>query len=160
MARPAVLRAGAGPAGVPPQLFDYHPAGTVPVGEPVKRVTANPGMTVGFRWDPALHGWRREAWWRDHVHADGAPVAPVNVVVLDTPYRQSPVDDRSPEAVSVGTGRAWVFAEGRLRRGTWTRADRTDRWNLRDGNGAPITLSPGPTWVVLAEGEPDIRLAG
>ena len=132
----------------------------MPTGEPVERVTAYPGQASGFRWDPGLPGWRREAWWRDHVHADGTPVAPVNLVVLDTPYRQSLVDERSPEALSVGAGRAWVFTEGRARRGTWTRADRTDRWNLRDGSGATITLSPGQTWVVLAEGEPDIRLAG
>ena len=89
--------------------------------------------------------------------ANGSPVAPTNVVVLQMPYQPSLVDERSPEALSVGSGRAWVFTRGTAREGRWIRWNVFDRWNLRDANGNPITLDPGQTWVVMAEEAPGIR---
>lgn len=63
-------------------------------------------------------------WWcwihdREHLHATGAPVAPTNVVVVETAYGVSAVDTNSPEALSVGFGRGWVFTDGHMVAGTW-----------------------------------------
>ena len=85
-----------------------------------------------------------------HVGA-GEQLAPTNVVVLGTEYGASETDARSPEAMTLGTGSAWVFTRGRLVQGTWTRAERTQSWQLLDADGAPILLTPGPTWVELPE---------
>ena len=153
-ARTAVLRTRPSPPQWPTPLFHFHDPATPPPGIPVEGFTSAPGVHVDFRWDPDLDGWRRRIWDQEHVHADGTPVAPTNVVVLETGYRVSHVDVRSPEAVSVGTGRAWAFTDGQVREGTWTRWSRTDPWNIVDSTGWPLTLEPGSTWVVLAEGRP------
>ncbi len=155
-AHTAVLRARESPPEWPTPLFDYSSAGEPIWGTPVVGFASSPGTRVEFRWDPVLQGWRRRVWDQEHLHANGAPVAPTNVVVLETAYRTSPADARSPEAISVGTGRAWLFSRGLAQEGTWTRSDRTDTWNLRDQAGAPLTLERGTTWVVLAEGEPEL----
>jgi hypothetical protein len=152
-----VLRTRPAPPAWPTPVFDYHAAGTPPVGTPVKGFATYPGLKAAFRWDAALGGWRRRVWDREHVHANGDPVAPTNVVVLETSYGASWADANSPEAHSVGTGRAWVFTGGTVRDGTWARSHRTEPWNLRDAAGAPLTLDRGTTWVVLAEGQPEIQ---
>ena len=118
------------------------------------------GATPLFRWDPTLGGWRRWIHDRDHLHASGAPVAPTNVVVVETFYGVSAADANSPEAISLGFGRAWVFTDGHMVAGSWTRLDRYAPYDLRDGAGNPITLLPGSTWVVLADREPFIDPIG
>ncbi len=157
MARPAELWKVRTPGVAPVPVFDYHPAGSEVAGIPIEAFTAYPGLLVDFRWDPAVAGWRRVVWMQEHVMANGSPVAPTNVVVLQMPYQPSLVDERSPEALSVGSGRAWVFTRGTAREGRWIRWNVFDRWNLRDANGNPITLDPGQTWVVMAEEAPGIR---
>ncbi|MEX0767903.1 MAG: DUF3048 domain-containing protein, partial [Microthrixaceae bacterium] len=152
-----VLRSRPAPPVWPPPVFEYHAAGTTPGGTAVAGFVTNPGLRAEFSWDASLGGWRRRVWDREHLHANGTPVAPKNVVVLETSYGVSPADANSPEARSVGIGRAWVFSGGTVREGTWARWQRTDPWNLRDAAGAPLTLDPGKTWAVLAEGQPEIR---
>jgi hypothetical protein len=152
-----ILRTRPAPPASPMPVFDYHTSGTAPSGMPVLGFETYPGVRAKFRWDAAIGGWRRRVWDQEHVHANGTPVAPKNVVVLETSYSSSWADANSPEANSVGAGRAWVFTNGTVREGTWGRWQRTDPWNLRDSTGAPLTLDPGATWVVLAEGQPEIQ---
>ena len=157
MARPAVLRTVANPQVPPHPLFHYHERGVPGGGVPASHFNAYPGMAVDFDWDARLGGWRRQIWGEEHLNANGTPVAPTNVVVLETNYRSSMVDERSPEAISLGSGRAWVFSQGLVRGGSWARMQNTDTWNLRDDSGAPMPLEPGSTWVVLSERPPQTR---
>jgi hypothetical protein len=155
-ARPEALRRRPTPPVWPAPVFAYRAPGQPAAGIPVRAVETAAGPAVGFAWDPAIEGWRRRIYDRDHLHPDGRHVAPQNVVVLETPYRESFADGRSPEAVSVGGGRAWVFSAGRVTGGTWMRVRPDLPYDLRDSAGAPLLLTPGSTWVVLAEHEPRI----
>ena len=152
-----VLRTRPAPPVWPTPVFEYHAPDAAPGGLPVVGFETYPGVKDQFQWDAALGGWRHRIWEREHVHPNGAPIAPRNVVVLETAYTKSWADPNSPEAISIGAGRAWVFTGGTVRAGTWGRSQRTDPWNLRDAAGVPLTLDPGTTWVVLAEGEPKIQ---
>jgi hypothetical protein len=74
-----------------------------------------------------------------------------NVVILDTPYRPSYVDRRSPEAVTIGGGVATVLSGGTVRTGHWLRNTRTDGIALFADDGTTIELLPGRTWVELRD---------
>ncbi len=71
------------------------------------------------------------------------------MVVLETPYGQSPADLRSPEALTVGHGRALVYTAGTVIEGTWARRADDRVAALRDLDGEAILLSPGQTWIEL-----------
>jgi hypothetical protein len=155
-----VLRSRPAPVALPAPRFFFRPPGTGGGGVPVEGMAVSVGATPLFRWDPALGGWRRWIHDRDHLHASGAPVAPTNVVVVETFYGVSAADGNSPEAISLGVGRAWVFTDGHMVAGSWTRLDRYAPYDLRDAAGNPITLLPGSTWVALADREPFIDPVG
>lgn len=104
---------------------------------------------VSWRWDPTLRLYLREQNGRPHADADGTQLAAQNVVVLVTPYGQSPADLRSPEALTVGTGEAYVFTNGALIHGRWDRPAEDVPAALADDTGAPILLTPGQTWIEL-----------
>jgi len=167
----SALRSFLGADGVPPgAIFGFRPA-----DEPVEAAAAEPvlGLRVGFGGTRAEWVWDADAEsflrWQDgtpHVDADDVQVAAANVALLVTPYRASPADPRSPEAVTVGSGEAWILTDGHLVFGSWERTGPAERYILRDTAGEEILLTPGRTWIGLPRAgnisrlEVDPRVAG
>ena len=52
---------------------------------------------------------------------------------------------------TVGSGKVFVFQDGTVTEGTWTKADRGAQWQLTDGTGQPIALNPGQTWFTMID---------
>lgn len=137
----------------PPQLFDYLAAGEAnPGSSPLQGWSQSVG-TTNSQWvfDDAQKQYVRWQYGKVDKTADEGQVRADNVVVLQTRY-----DGRSaaPIALSVGSGAAWVLTNGTVVQGTWTRADRTQRFELRGPNGEPLKLTPGRTWIELPEAPP------
>lgn len=139
---------------VPVPVFTYRAESDAPPGEPSAGVAVIVGSDARFEWDPEVAGWRRWAYGREHLSTGGEQLAPANVVVIEVDYVPSAADRASPEAVSVGNGRAWVYSDGHVQAGRWDRPQRTAGWQLTADDGGALTLAPGTTWVVLADGPP------
>ena len=129
----------------PPALFSYIAPGETIVGEPV--ISARVGFQAGYdptwTYDPATNTWLRSYGLDPFLSASGVQVAPVNVIVQFIEYPGYSQGD------TVGGGDAWVFSGGQLVRGKWLRGVREEITSFFDLSGAPIKLTPGPTWVEL-----------
>jgi hypothetical protein len=93
---------------------------------------------------------------RYDVSIAGAPLAgaaPVNVVVQQVQVRGSGYRDVtgavSPHTETVGAGPVHVLRDGVLISGQWQRPEPGAGTQLVAGDGVPIALKPGPTWVLL-----------
>lgn len=144
--------AAAGRGGTPPPLFSYRaPGSSVVGGVPIVGVGVNFGRTyVDFQWDASVGGWKR---WQDgtpHITQRGVRLAPNNVVVLEMTYGVSPADNNSPEVQSIGSGNAFVFTNGQIVFGTWSRSAASQPIAILDANNNPIALTPGNTMIELA----------
>ena len=103
-----------------------------------------------FTWDPASKTWPRTQAGTPHVDPSGKQAAPRNVVVLEIPYDFSGAGGQSrPHGITTGTGRAYVFTNGAVIPGTWVRPGPNNGIQLLAGNGTPIKLTPGQTWLEL-----------
>lgn len=149
-------------AGPPPPLFRYRAEGqdvAASGAEAVKGVTmeyrANVRTAVAWSWDAGSGTWKREQNGTAHVDADGAQVAPRNVVVQFVTYTDTGQRDRSgaavPEANLVGEGEAWVFTGGQRVTGRWRKPSPEAVTEYLDGAGSPIALTPGQTWIELPQ---------
>lgn len=139
------------PPAVPQEMFPRFDPAAQPQGTPVAGFDVAIGKTpVSWVWDAERGGWLRWAYGRSHTDVAGQQLAPTNVVVLETPYGTSPADRETPEARTVGTGRAWVFAGGNMYEGVWNRPDATTPWQLSTPTGEPLLLAPGPAWIEVA----------
>jgi Protein of unknown function (DUF3048) N-terminal domain/Protein of unknown function (DUF3048) C-terminal domain len=139
--------------GSPPPPFanwiregEQRPATALPNGGADITFGNNP---VRWSWDPNSNGYIRDQRGTAHVDAEGNRVTAQNVLLLMTPYGQSRFDHRSPEALSVGSGEAWVLSGGTVTHGTWSRPTREVPYALADDAGNPIALTPGQTWLEL-----------
>ena len=135
---------------VPPAPFSYrYPEQALhPAARSASGVSIDFGLTeVDYDWNGT--GWARTHGGRPHVDAEGARVAPANVVVQFVTYGWSKADRRSPEARTTGSGVAWVFTAGQVIVGEWSRPDASLPATF-SADGEEIRLSPGNTWVSLA----------
>lgn len=142
------------PGSPPPPQFEYVRPGDRFDGEPVGGVALPMrGIDVAWVWDPDEARFLRLQEGEPHVDVLHGRIGAANVLVLGTWYRPSAIDARSPEAQTLSeSAPLWVFSDGRMIEGRWRRTDPLDPIELRDMNGDPILLTPGVTWVELAEG--------
>jgi hypothetical protein len=80
---------------------------------------------------------------------DGAQVAPTNVIVQFTPYSVFAADQKVQYPEVLGAGDAWVLAAGTLVNGRWSKPAPEAVTSFTDGDGKPVVLPPGQTWVHL-----------
>jgi hypothetical protein len=155
-----LLALGAGqPAPIPP-LFSYLPAGQAFAGDPVAafRVDFDAPYAPIYTYDVASGTWLRSIGFVPFMAASGQQIAPTNVIVQFVPCCL-PV----PEGgiyLTVGTGEAWVFSDGKVVKGTWSRSDRSQVTSFVDTNNQPIRLEPGRTWVEFVPNGENVDVLG
>jgi len=103
--------------------------------------------------------WKKGAW---HRYEAGAPfmsetngqIAVPNVLVQEVMVNNSPkiVDSAgnpSPDIQLVGKGRALLFRDGKVMKGTWEIEDEGRFPILEKRNGDEFVFAPGPVWIEL-----------
>ena len=143
---PAAL-GGCGGGGNPTPIFSYG-ANNSTSAQAASSVSLAARSPYRFDWDGS--SWVRSQDGTTHTTRTGEVLAPENVVVLFVPYVPSEVDNQSVDAISVGTGAAWIFRDGTATIGNYRRDGGADPYTLTDANGSAVNLAPGQTWVVLA----------
>jgi hypothetical protein len=143
-----------------PALFSFLPAGS-PFGSagatPATQVTVVLGSLgiSAYKYDPGTGTWLRSEQGTAHVVEGGGQIAPTNVIVQYVSYVKSPGDtDVVGEPVYIakviGSGDAWVFSNGKLVKGRWSKPTADAITTYTDAAGQPVALVPGQTWVELA----------
>ncbi len=130
----------------PPALFTYVDTahGQAFTGDPVASVLVNfdQGYDVTYQWDATV-GWRRIQHDQPFLSDKNVPIAATNVIV------QFIEGGGEGEGQLVGTGDAWVFSNGQVIKGRWSKANTAAVTQYTTAAGAPIALTPGRTWVEL-----------
>jgi hypothetical protein len=149
------------PGATPPasQPFTYRapgaPAvgGTPTTGVRIVFATGAGSAPVEYRWNGS--GWARWQAGTPHVDAEGVQIAPENVVISYTTYASSGVADQFGvairEAQLVGQGDALILTGGQAFAARFVKPSMEAPAQYTDPSGAPIGLTPGRTWVALAE---------
>jgi DUF3048 family protein len=138
--------------GPPPQMFEFRDAGESFGGDPAVAISTKlNSVPVTWVWDAAQGLWIRSEYNAPHVDISNTPVSAMNVIFQFCDYRTSPADPGSPEAVTVGSGEAWIFSDGQVVKGRWDRPDASRPATFTDANGEPVKLTPGRTWIELAK---------
>jgi hypothetical protein len=133
----------------PPQRqFAYRSATDPVAGVPSPGVLVTlDSIDVRWDWDAAAGVYFRTMEGKPHDDTLSGQVNTNNVVVLEMTYL--PGISGSPDAKTIGSGRAFVFTGGQYIEGTWSRADRRAPFTLTDADGSIIEMTPGRTFIEL-----------
>lgn len=137
----------------PQQLFPYAASAAQATAAVEGSPVAGASMVFGslaspsWAWDAASGTWLRSmTGGAPDMAASGARLSAVNLVILRVPVQ---VIQDIPTTQLIGSGEAWVLTGGKALQGTWSKADRSAPIRIVDGQGLPIRLAPGNTWVEL-----------
>ena len=136
----------------PMALFPYRPIGSRVTNSTAIKVETLAvdisGAAKGlWTWSESRQEFLREQNGTPHVVEGGEQLGFENVIVMVVEYKS---ESSGGDANVTGTGRAVVLTDGRIIEATWTRNDTQSTWALTDGDGLPIDLTPGRTWITLA----------
>jgi hypothetical protein len=108
---------------------------------------------VYWRWNAAKSVWLRSHGTEPHMVEGDVQVSARNVVVQIVKTKLTGVSDvagnPSPEAITVGVGKAYIFRGGRMIVGKWIRKPADAVTKFVTFAGDEIKLAPGNTWVEL-----------
>lgn len=129
----------------PQSLFSYLPDGGRFQGDPAPAVFVPVGPT-GFsptwQWNEDDGVWERFLGQEPSLDKSGDQVVAENLVVQF-------VERVGEESLVLGEGEAYVLADGKIVKGTWSRDDPDQPAVFSDQVGNEIALTPGSTWVHL-----------
>lgn len=164
---PAVLRDLAEERGINerpdfPMLMAF--SDTVPAGgEPVNYFEINylPGTcTAEWDYDPEGGIWGRSTLGATHTDAlTGEQITASNVIIVlanhvYADFWEEMIGSQSNWKLSIqiqvwGQGPALVFRDGQMYSGLWRRENRGDMLTFYHGDGNPLPLKPGNSWIQL-----------
>jgi hypothetical protein len=156
-----------GAAGDPPEpVFTFDSEKPSAVGSKIARqihVDFSPSADVFWNFNRKKGRWLRFHGEEPHTLEDGSQVSAVNVIVQVVEVRPSEIVDAagnpSPEIEAIGSGKAFVFRNGRVVEGRWVREGADDVTEFVDDVGETIPLAPGPTWVELFPSDRTIEVS-
>jgi DUF3048 family protein len=158
----SVLYRGAA-GGTPEPVFSFDP--DRPTSEKRSRLIHldfSPSANVFWKFSPKNRVWLRSHDEEPHMLEDGSRVSAANVIVQVVKVRPSEIVDvagnPSPEIEAVGSGKAYVFRNGRVIEGQWVREGKDDLTEFLDAGGEKIPLAPGLTWVELFPSDRPIEI--
>lgn len=102
------------------------------------------GFACTWTYDLQSQKYLRSYGSKAVVDQKGNQVAVGNVVVQFISYPSE------SEGITTGTGNVWIFRNGKVIKGTWTRPTNSAPAKYTDATGKIIPLTPGQTWVELA----------
>lgn len=100
---------------------------------------------VRWTYDQKSNSYKRVLAGTAHRdHRSGKQISPKVVVALITSYSQNGIYSVYKTA---GSGQVIVFQDGQATKGVWKRKTAKDPLQFFDGEGKPLRLNPGQTWI-------------
>lgn len=123
----------------------------VPTAGTVNLKISSALYNVVFAYDKASNTYLRAQGGAAHIDAvSGQQIAP-SVVIVPVMSKSIHPDRVHTKYGTTGSGKVYVFQDGTVTEGIWTKPDRRAQWQLTDAAGQPIKLNPGQTWFTMID---------
>lgn len=110
---------------------------------------STPLYNVHYDYDQASNTYKRVLGGKPHTdQKTGQQLAPKVVVALAMDYSQKGIYSVYK---TTGSGKAYIFQDGIVKQGTWSKAGEREQFTFADEAGQPMTLNAGQTWVSLVK---------
>ncbi len=106
-----------------------------------------------YDYDAANNNYKRSEGGAPHMDADSnTQLTPKVVVALAMPYSLM-ADGYHSQYNTTGSGKMFVFQDGTVQTGTWSKGDPKSQFVFKDDSGKALLLNAGQTWISIV-GDP------
>ena len=107
---------------------------------------------VHYDYDAATNTYKRSEGGKPHMAVSKAGVqtqiAPKVVIALIMPQSLE-ADGLHTQYGTIGSGSMYVFQDGVVTQGTWSKSSAAQQFVFSDQNGQPLKLNAGQTWITV-----------
>ncbi|HSX15166.1 MAG TPA: DUF3048 domain-containing protein [Candidatus Saccharimonadales bacterium] len=129
-------------------------APATPAPTPVASIDFNlsgPIYDPHYAYNATTNSYDRNEDGEPHTDANtGKQISPKVVIAMVVPLGRGVLDASGAyysDYATVGSGQVFIFQNGTVTTGTWTKTDNNAQLTFTDANGAAIPLVPGQTWI-------------
>lgn len=131
------------------------PAAT-PTAKSIDFSISSPDFSVHYDYSPSTNTYNRSEGGAPHMDAtSNTQLSPKVVIALVMPYSLES-DGYHSDYNTIGSGKAYVFQDGTVTLGTWSKPSMKDQFTFTDSNGKPIKLNTGQTWISAVAADSDV----
>lgn len=129
-----------------------------PTAKNIKLAVSSADFWATYAYDPASNTYLRSEAGQPHIELvnpgdkTGPQLHPKVVIALVMGLSNGALDASGAyysEYQDTGSGQLYVFQDGGVTQGTWSKPDTSSQFSFTDSNGSPIKLDAGQTWVTL-----------
>jgi hypothetical protein len=122
-----------------------------PTAKTIDLTLSGPVYNAHYDYNPATNSYNRSEGGAPHIDANtNTQISPKVVVAMVIPESNGALDSSgayySNYAV-IGSGPVYIFQNGTVITGQWTKSDNPSQITFTDSANAPIKLNPGQTWL-------------
>jgi len=109
-----------------------------------------------YQYDPSTNSYLRFQDGQPHTDQQtGTQISPKVVIALVMPESLAADKDHTIYA-DVGSGKMYVFQDGIVSIGTWSKNNRQSQFVFKDLDGLPMKLNTGQTWISIVGNASDV----
>ena len=123
----------------------------MPTAKTIDLTLSGPAYNVHYDYNAPTNSYNRSEGGASHIDANtNTQISPKVVIAMVIPESNGALDSSgayySNYAV-IGSGPVYVFQDGTVTMGQWSKSSNTSQITFTDASGQPIKLNPGQTWL-------------
>lgn len=127
-----------------------------PTARTINFTLSGPDFNVAYNYDPASNSYKRSEAGAPHIDANSSGQITAKVVVAMVIAYSLESDGYHSDYAVIGSGPAYVFQDGAVTIGQWTKSGNANQIVFTDANNVPIKLDAGRTWITAVAGKNDV----
>lgn len=112
---------------------------------------SSPLYNSSYTYDATSGLYTRSEGGKIHTDREAGAIMPKVVIVIESPVSQVFEDGYRESYQTIGTGKAYVFQNGSVTTGNWTKTAKTSQIKFTDTAGKEILLERGQTWITAID---------
>lgn len=128
-----------------------------PVAGMVDFAISSAAFNPRFQYDPASNSYKRSQNGENHIDEKTSAQISPKVVIALVMNKTLASDGSHTVYQDTGSGKMFVFQDGIVSTGSWSKPERRSQFNFTDDNELPMKLNAGQVWISIVDSESDIN---
>ncbi len=122
-----------------------------PTAKTINLTLSGPAYNVHYDYDSATNSYNRSEGGAAQIDSNtNKQISPKVVIAMVIPEQNGPLDSTGAyysDYSVIGSGPVYVFQDGIVTTGQWSKTSSTSQITFTDASSQPIKLNPGQTWL-------------
>ncbi len=102
---------------------------------------------VNYSYDASTNSYTRFEGGAPHTDREGGQLSPKVVIAMKVPMSLGFEDGYREQITTTGSGTVYIFQNGTVTEGTWSKQDAKSKLEFKTADGKEISLIRGQTWI-------------